>query len=317
VIRKRGGSLQVQVFAGRDPLTGRKLWLSRQVRGQTKAACREAKKIEAQLLEQLDRASSAAAAPARSGSWWRAGWSGASRSGPSHQSPWPTTGARSTATSRQISAGTRSVRSTRPPSTPCAPAPGPPAASAATAGRASAAENQRCRPACATGPGRAPTRRSMSPTAPVAGQCCGRRPRPVCAGQTLRYVGVRPIDSSPVDGPPSSAHSGRDYGGRTIGPGAHSRASEKTNMRLRRRSHMKRNRPAAQGYGICTSALGTASTRFRCAVPACSGSPAIVLRVLVGGGPEQPADRVAGIGCVPIGAGGGTGAGRWWRLRWP
>jgi integrase len=55
VIRKRGGSLQVQVFAGRDPLTGRKRWLSRQVRGQTKAAWREAKKVEAQLLEQLDR----------------------------------------------------------------------------------------------------------------------------------------------------------------------------------------------------------------------------------------------------------------------
>ena len=63
---------------------------------------------------------------------------------------------------------------------------------------------------------------------------CGRRPRPVCAGQTLRgagsraktardpaplrYVGVRPIDSAPVDGPPSSAHSGRNRGGRTIGP---------------------------------------------------------------------------------------------------
>jgi integrase len=45
----------VQVFAGRDPLTGRKRWLSRQVRGQTKTAWREAKKIEAQLLEQVDR----------------------------------------------------------------------------------------------------------------------------------------------------------------------------------------------------------------------------------------------------------------------
>jgi hypothetical protein len=60
------------------------------------------------------------------------------------------------------------------------------------------------------------------------------RPRPVCPGQTLRgagsraktardpaplrYVGVRPIDSSPVDGPPSSAHDGRNRGGRTIGP---------------------------------------------------------------------------------------------------
>ena len=37
------------------PLTGRKRWLSRQVRGQTKTAYREAKKVEAQLLEQVDR----------------------------------------------------------------------------------------------------------------------------------------------------------------------------------------------------------------------------------------------------------------------
>jgi integrase len=55
VIRKRRQGLQVQVFAGRDPLTGRKRWIGRQVPGQTKAAWREAKKIEAQLLEQLDR----------------------------------------------------------------------------------------------------------------------------------------------------------------------------------------------------------------------------------------------------------------------
>jgi integrase len=55
VIRKRRKGLQVQVFAGRDPLTGRKRWLSRQVDGQSKAAWREAKKVEAQLLEQIDR----------------------------------------------------------------------------------------------------------------------------------------------------------------------------------------------------------------------------------------------------------------------
>jgi hypothetical protein len=55
VIRKRREGLQVQVFAGRDPLTGRKRWVSRQVPGQTKAAYREAKKVEAQLLEQVDR----------------------------------------------------------------------------------------------------------------------------------------------------------------------------------------------------------------------------------------------------------------------
>jgi integrase len=41
VIRKRGTGLQVQVYAGRDPLTGRKRWVSRQVPGQTKASMRE------------------------------------------------------------------------------------------------------------------------------------------------------------------------------------------------------------------------------------------------------------------------------------
>jgi hypothetical protein len=51
VIRKRGGSLQVQVFAGRDPLTGRKRRLSRQVRGHPKESQRQAKKVEAMLLE--------------------------------------------------------------------------------------------------------------------------------------------------------------------------------------------------------------------------------------------------------------------------
>jgi integrase len=55
VIRKRGGSLQVQVFAGRDPLTGRKRWISRQVPGHTKASYRQAKKVEAELLEQVGR----------------------------------------------------------------------------------------------------------------------------------------------------------------------------------------------------------------------------------------------------------------------
>jgi len=46
----------------------------------------------------------------------------------------------------------------------------------------------------------------------------GSRPRSVCAGQPLRYVGVRPRNRTPVDGPPSSAHSGRNSGGRTIRP---------------------------------------------------------------------------------------------------
>jgi integrase len=55
VIRKRGSGLQVQVYAGRDPLTGRKRWVSRQIPGQTKASYRQAKKVEAELLEQIDR----------------------------------------------------------------------------------------------------------------------------------------------------------------------------------------------------------------------------------------------------------------------
>jgi hypothetical protein len=55
VIRKRRNGLQVQVYAGRDPLTGRKRWVSRQLPGQTKRSYRDAKKIEAELLEQVDR----------------------------------------------------------------------------------------------------------------------------------------------------------------------------------------------------------------------------------------------------------------------
>ena len=55
MIRKRGTGLQVQVYAGRDPLTGRKRWVSRQVAGQTRASHRQAKKVEAELLDQVDR----------------------------------------------------------------------------------------------------------------------------------------------------------------------------------------------------------------------------------------------------------------------
>jgi integrase len=53
VIRKRRDGLQVQVYAGRDPLTGRKRYVSQQVPGQTKAAIRQAKQIEAQLLAEI------------------------------------------------------------------------------------------------------------------------------------------------------------------------------------------------------------------------------------------------------------------------
>src|SRR6266540_2537352 len=53
MIRKRGTGLQVQVYAGRDPLTGRKKWVSRQVSGQARQSWREAKKAEGQLLEEV------------------------------------------------------------------------------------------------------------------------------------------------------------------------------------------------------------------------------------------------------------------------
>jgi hypothetical protein len=64
----------------------------------------------------------------------------------------------------------------------------------------------------------------------------------------LRYVGVRLADSEPVDGPPSSAHDEQNRGRRTIsrpcGPGAHSRAFQKTRLRLRRQSHISTAGPA-------------------------------------------------------------------------
>lgn len=53
MIRKRGTGLQIQVYAGRDPLTGRKKWVSRQVSGQTRGSWREAKKVEGKLLEEV------------------------------------------------------------------------------------------------------------------------------------------------------------------------------------------------------------------------------------------------------------------------
>jgi integrase len=53
VIRRRRDGLQVQVYAGRDPLTGRKRYVSQQVAGQTKASMRQAKQIEARLLEEV------------------------------------------------------------------------------------------------------------------------------------------------------------------------------------------------------------------------------------------------------------------------
>jgi integrase len=55
VIRERPdrAGLQVQVYAGRDPLTGRKRWVSRQVPGRGRAAWRAAKQVEGELLAQV------------------------------------------------------------------------------------------------------------------------------------------------------------------------------------------------------------------------------------------------------------------------
>jgi integrase len=51
--RKDRDGLQVQVYAGRDPLTGRKRYVSRQVRGTGRAAMKQAKQIEARLLAEV------------------------------------------------------------------------------------------------------------------------------------------------------------------------------------------------------------------------------------------------------------------------
>jgi integrase len=51
--RKDRDGLQVQVYAGRDPLTGRKRWVSRQVPGKGRAAMKRAKQVEAELLAEI------------------------------------------------------------------------------------------------------------------------------------------------------------------------------------------------------------------------------------------------------------------------
>ena len=53
MIYRRGHSMRVMVYAGRDPLTGKKKWVSRQIRGTGRAALKEAKQIEAQLLAEV------------------------------------------------------------------------------------------------------------------------------------------------------------------------------------------------------------------------------------------------------------------------
>ena len=53
-VRVRGGSLQVRVFAGVDPVTGRDRYLSESVKGTDRAARREAEKVMARLQAEVD-----------------------------------------------------------------------------------------------------------------------------------------------------------------------------------------------------------------------------------------------------------------------
>jgi hypothetical protein len=78
------------------------------------------------------------------------------------------------------------------------------------------------------------TERRQPAVIPLGRPACRRCPA------SLRYVGVRPIDSSPVDGPPSSAHDERNCRRRTIQPALRAGRAfariQKTNLRLRRHS---------------------------------------------------------------------------------
>lgn len=96
MIRQRGKGTQVMVYAGRDPLTGRKRWVSRQVAGTGRAALKVAKQIEAQLLAEVAVGRHQDAQGVKSPSWSTAGWNGARRSSPCPRERPPTTDAAST-----------------------------------------------------------------------------------------------------------------------------------------------------------------------------------------------------------------------------
>ena len=54
-VRLRGGSLQVRVYAGQDPVTGRDRYLTETVKGTDKAAHRRAEKVMTRLLADVDK----------------------------------------------------------------------------------------------------------------------------------------------------------------------------------------------------------------------------------------------------------------------
>jgi hypothetical protein len=79
VIRQRGKSTQVMVYAGRDPLTGRKRWVSRQVAGTGQTALKEASRSRRGCSPRSPPAATRRPGASRSPSWSTAGWSGARR----------------------------------------------------------------------------------------------------------------------------------------------------------------------------------------------------------------------------------------------
>jgi hypothetical protein len=66
-IRVRGNSLQVRVFSGKDPVTGKGVYLTESVKGTDKAAYKAADKVQTRLLAEVDsqRATSSNATFAR------------------------------------------------------------------------------------------------------------------------------------------------------------------------------------------------------------------------------------------------------------
>src|SRR5689334_19742481 len=54
-VRRRGGSLQVRVFAGQDPVTGRDRYLTESVKGTDAAALKRAEKVMTRLQADVDR----------------------------------------------------------------------------------------------------------------------------------------------------------------------------------------------------------------------------------------------------------------------
>lgn len=110
--------LRLQVYAGRDSLTGRKSWVSRPVPGKVQAALKRAKQVEAELLIRSPLAGIAAAGLRRCRSRSNSVWRGARASGRSRRPPSPRIGATSTAPSAEPRQGPGRGQLEPPPWTP-------------------------------------------------------------------------------------------------------------------------------------------------------------------------------------------------------